>query len=302
MEDLNAMIVFARVVEARSFSTAAEQLGMSKSTVSKHVSRLEDRLGARLLNRTTRRLNPTEVGLAFYEHCARIAAEVEEAEAVASRLQTSPRGTLRVNAPVSFALLHVVPAIPEFLAHHPELTVDLTLNDRFVDLIDEGFDLAIRIATLPDSSLIARRLAPNRMVVCAAPAYLERHGVPREPGELGRHNCASYTYPALKNEWSFREGKREITIAVRGNFQSNNGGALRAAALAGLGIVLLPAFIVGEDLKIGTLKRLLGAYELPETSVYAVFPHNRHLSAKIRVFVDFLAARFGPAPYWDAAR
>ena len=301
MENLSAMIVFARVVEAKSFSTAARQLGMSKSTVSKHVSRLEDRLGARLLNRTTRRLSPTEVGLAFYERCARIATAVEEAEAAAMRLQSSPRGTLKVNAPMSFAVLHIAPAIPEFVARHPELSVDMTMNDRVVDLIDEGFDLAVRIGELPDSSLIARRLTANRLVVCAAPAYLARHGAPRVPAELGAHNCLGYTLGATSNEWRFLGPGGEHRVRVSGNFQANNGDALRRAAREGLGVVTLPTFIAGEDLRSGALRAVLADYALPESAVYAVYPHNRHLSAKVRAFVDFLVERFGPRPYWEPA-
>ena len=301
MENLSAMIVFARVVEAKSFSTAARQLGMSKSTVSKHVSRLEDRLGARLLNRTTRRLSPTEVGLAFYERCARIATEVEEAEAAAMRLQSSPRGTLKVNAPMSFAVLHIAPAIPEFVARHPELSVDMTMNDRVVDLIDEGFDLAVRIGELPDSSLITRRLAANRLVVCAAPAYLARHGAPRVPAELGAHNCLGYTLGATPNEWRFLGPGGEHRVRVSGNFQANNGDALRRAAREGLGVVTLPTFIAGEDLRSGALRAVLADYALPESAVYAVYPHNRHLSTKVRAFVDFLVEHFGPRPYWEPA-
>ncbi len=301
MENLSAMIVFARVVEAKSFSTAARQLGMSKSTVSKHVSRLEDRLGARLLNRTTRRLSPTEVGLAFYERCARIAIEVEEAEAAAMRLQSSPRGTLKVNAPMSFAMLHIAPAIPKFVARHHELSVDMTMNDRVVDLIDEGFDLAVRIGDLPDSSLIARRLAPNRRVVCAAPAYLARHGTPRAPAELGAHNCLGYTLGTSPNEWHFLGPGGEHSVRVSGNFQANNGDALRLAAREGLGLVTLPTFIAGDDLRSGALRAVLADYALPEGAVYAVYPHNRHLSAKVRAFVDFLVERFGPRPYWEPA-
>ncbi len=299
MENLSAMIVFARVVEAKSFSTAARQLGMSKSTVSKHVSRLEDRLGARLLNRTTRRLSPTEVGLAFYERCVRIATAVEEAEAAAMRLQSSPRGTLKVNAPMSFAVLHLAPAIPEFVARHPELRLDMTLNDRVVDLIDEGFDLAVRIGELPDSSLIARRLTANRRVVCAAPAYLARHGAPRVPAELGAHNCLGYTLGASPTEWRFLGPGGAHTVRVSGNFQANNGDALRLAALEGLGVVTLPTFIAGDDLRSGALRAVLADYALPESAVYAVYPHTRHLSAKVRAFVDFLVERFGPRPYWE---
>ncbi|MBT6118686.1 MAG: LysR family transcriptional regulator, partial [Rhodospirillaceae bacterium] len=194
MDHLAGMAVFAKVVEARSFTAAAEQLGLSKSAVSKQISRLEDRLGIRLLNRTTRRLSLTEAGAAYYERCARIVAEAEAADLAITHLQSEPRGVLQVNAPMSFGIAHVAPAIPDFLERYPELRVDMTLNDRVVDLVDEGFDVAIRIGALADSSLIARRLAESRMVAVAAPGYLQRHGAPDRPEDLERHNCLSYSY------------------------------------------------------------------------------------------------------------
>lgn len=300
LDSLSGMAVFAKVVEARSFTAAAFELGMSKSAVSKQISRLEDRLGARLLNRTTRRLSLTETGAAFYDRCARVVAEAQEAELAVTNLQSEPRGTLRVNAPMSFGHLHIAPAIPDFLARYPELRVDMTMNDRFVDLIDEGFDVAIRIARLTDSSLIARRLAPDRRVLCGAPSYFERHGEPETPDDLIRHNCLSYAYVSDTDQWQFIDGEGTRAVAVRGTLRANNGDAIRQALLAGLGIAILPSFIVGPDVQAGRLKEVLRPYVPNRASVYAVYPHSRHLSAKVRVFVDFLADRFGPSPYWDA--
>ncbi len=303
MDKLTGMAVFARVVEARGFTAAARQLGMSKSAVSKAVAALEDRLGARLLNRTTRRLSLTEVGHAFYERSARVVAEAEEAELAVTRLQEAPRGTLRLSAPLSFGLRHLGPALPGFMAAHPELRLDLDFTDRFVDLIEEGYDLAVRIGHLPDSSLIARRLAESRLVVCAAPAYWDRRGRPERPEELGGHDCLTYAYHPNPAEWPFAEpGGRRIAVRVDGALRTNNGDVSLQAALGGLGVVRLPTFIVGPDLAAGRLEAALTAYELPPLGVFAVYPHNRHLSAKVRAFVDFLAERFGrQAAGWDSA-
>ena len=301
MDTVAAMIVFAKVVEANSFSEAARRLGQSKSAISKQVAGLEDRLGARLLNRTTRRLSVTEVGAALYERCARIAAEVEAAEQVVTHLHAAPRGTLRVNAPMSFGHLHLAPAIPAFLDRYPEVAIDLTLNDRFVDLVDEGFDLAIRVARLNDSSLVARKLAPERVVVCAAPSYVARRGAPQAPADLTAHDCIVYAQPSPQDQWSFvdREGRRSA-VAVRGRLQANNGDAIRAALLAGAGVGRLPTFLVGADICEGRLVRLLPEYDsVFEGGVYAIYPHSRHLSPKVRAFVDFLVESFGPQPAWD---
>lgn len=299
LDSLSGMAVFAKVVEARSFTAAAAELGMSKSAVSKQISRLEDRLGARLLNRTTRRLSLTETGTAFYDRCARVVAEVQEAELAVTNLQAEPRGTLRVNAPMSFGHLHIAPAVPDFLARYPEVRVDMTMNDRFVDLIDEGFDVAIRIARLTDSSLIARRLAPDCRILCGSPAYFEKHGEPRTPDDLAGHNCLSYAYVSDTDQWQFIDGEGTRSISVRGNLRANNGDAIRQALLAGLGVAILPSFIVGPDVQAGRLKEVLRDHMPNRASIYAVYPHSRHLSAKVRVFVDFLADRFGPSPYWD---
>ena len=300
MDHLSAMAVFARVVEMESFSGAARDLGLSKSAVSKRVGRLEDRMGLRLLNRTTRRLSLTEAGAAFYEGCRRVVAEAEAAERAVTRLASAPRGRLKVNAPMSFGVRHLAPALPDFMARYPELTVDLALNDRLVDLVEEGFDVAVRIVRLEDSSLIARRLAPNRLVLCAAPFYLRAHGAPRAVEDLKGHECLLYSYLAAGDVWRLCGPGGERRLAVTGRLHINNGNALLAAALGGLGVALLPCFICGEDLRAGRLIQVLPEWSGPaDTAIAAVYPASRNLSPKVRVFVDFLAERFGGTPYWD---
>lgn len=299
MKNLAGMAIFARVVEERSFSAAARRLGLSKSMVSKEVTRLEQALGARLLNRTTRKLSLTEIGAAFYEPCARILQEAQEAELLVGRLHAEPRGVLRLTAPVAFGTLHVAPALPEFLAQYPDVRIDLTIGDRQVDLADEGLDLAIRIARVLPDNLVARRLAPINRVVCAAPAYFERHGIPRRPQDLARHNCLVYTHANPDSQWRFRSGKGEDVVPVQGTLTLNDDEALWQATLGGLGIALLPTFIVGKDLQSGRLQAVLGEHVPTERNLHALYLPNRHLSAKVRVFIDFLVARFSPEPYWD---
>jgi DNA-binding transcriptional LysR family regulator len=301
MDRLTSMEVFSRVVDAESFSEAARQLGMSRAMVSKHVLSLEDRLGARLLNRTTRRLSLTEVGAAYHERCKRIVSDAQEAEDAAGRLHAEPRGRLKVNAPMAFGIRHLAPAIPEFLERYPEVEIEMSMTDRFVDLIEEGYDVAVRIGRLAESSLIARRIAPIRNAVCGTPQYFEAHGTPKTPDDLVDHRCLIYTYPMPHEVWRFTGADRDYAVPVTGNFRVNNGDALRAAALRGLGIAILPTFIVGGDLRSGALRAVLTEFRSPDAAVYAVYPHSRHLSTKVRSFVDFLAARFGPSPYWENA-
>jgi DNA-binding transcriptional LysR family regulator len=299
-DQLDTMAAFARIVEAGSFSAAARELGRSKSSVSKRIARLEDRLGVRLLNRTTRRLSLTEAGRSFYEGCRRMLSEAEAAERAVAHLSGAPRGTLRVNVAMSFGVLHVAPALAGFMRRYPELSVELVLDDREVDLVEEGFDLGVRIRALPDSSLIARRLAPSRRFVCAAPSYLEAHGAPEAPEDLPRHACLLYSYQAQRSVWRLGGPAGERRVGVSGRLTANNGGALRNAALAGLGLAFLPSFIVGEDLRRGRLRRVLPDWrDADDIAVHAVYPAGRNLSPKVRVFVDHLAERFGPEPYWD---
>lgn len=300
MERLGDIAVFVQVVDSGSFTAAADRLGLSKAVVSKYVTRLEDHLGARLLNRTTRRLSLTEVGRTFYARSQAGLQEIEEAEAEVSRLQGAPRGTLRLNVPMSFGILHIAPAIPEFLARYPDLAVDMNLDDRQIDLIEEGFDLAIRIAELPDSSLVARRLAPCRHVVCGAPGYFQRHGIPRTPRELGDHNAITFQYQSSAREWHFlAPDGATLRVPISGTIQMNNSLALREALLHEAGITLTPTFVVGADIEAGRLQAVLTDYKTLELSIYAIYPQHRHLSPKVRAFVDFIAERFAGKPYWD---
>jgi DNA-binding transcriptional LysR family regulator len=300
MDNLSGMAVFAQVVEARSFTGAARRLGMSKAAVSKQVSRLEERLGARLLNRTTRRLSLTEVGAAFYERCARIVAEAEEAELAVTQLNETPRGTLRVDVPVDFGIQYLAPLLPPFMLANPELKVDMSFNDRFVDLVDEGHDLAVRIGQLPDSSLIARKLAESGSVICAAPDYWNSHGRPSHPSDLVNHNCFAYSYLATGNEWRLKGPEGDVAVRVSGSLAANNGNLLRQAAVAGLGVVATPIFMACDDLRGGRLEPVLRDYDPPKRGIHAVYPHNRHLSAKVRAFVDYLVEALNPTP-WDGA-
>lgn len=302
MDSLTDIVVFVRVVDDGSFTRAAERLKLSRSVVSKYVTRLEGRLGARLLNRTTRRLSLTEAGRIFYERSRRGLQDIEEAEAEVSRLQEKPRGVLRINSPMSFGILHIAPALPEFLAQHPEVSVEMNLDDRVVDVIEEGFDVSIRIAEMPDSSLIARRLAPCRHVIVAAPAYLEKHGTPRTPEDLRDHNIISFSYQASAYDWHFiSPDNKQVSVPVSGSIQANNSLALREALLRGVGITRTPTFVVGKDVQDGHLLSILGNYRTLEVSIYLVYPQRRHLSPKVRAFVDFMADRISEPPYWDTA-
>jgi DNA-binding transcriptional LysR family regulator len=300
MDRFAAIEAFVRVAETSSFSEAARRLRTSKSAVSRQVAAIEADLGVRLLQRTTRSLTLTEAGRSYFERARDILADLAEADQSVSRMQAAPRGRLRVNAPMSFGYLHLAPAIPDFLARHPEVSVELTMNDRFVDLVDEGFDIAVRIGSLADSSLVARRLAPIRRAVCASPDYLARRGTPVSPDDLGMHDCIGYTAVAAPQEWRFIDSDgKPWPVAVAGRLTVNNGDAIRAAALRGAGIAYMPTFIVGGDLQDGRLIRLLDDFVPQDMTLNAVYPHVRHLSPKVRAFVDFLAERFGPQPYWD---
>lgn len=302
VDSLAGMAVFAKVAEAKSFSAAAQRLGISKSAVSKQVAALERTLKARLINRTTRRLSLTEVGAAFYEHCARMLAEAEAAELAVTRLHAEPRGVLRVTAPAAFGHLHIAPAIPDFIARHADVAVQIVMNDRTVDLAEEGFDVAIRMTREHATNVVARRLAPVRWAVCAAPAYLERRGTPHAPADLARHNCLFYSFLETSTEWRFTSDTGDTSVRVAGNFTVNNSEALREAVLRGLGVALLPTFTVGADLRGKRLQQVLGEYRAHGTfgtEVYAVYLPTRYLSPKVRAFVDFFVERFSPEPYWD---
>lgn len=297
MDRFTGMAVFAKVVEAASFAAAARHFDMSPAMVSKHIQTLEARLGARLLNRTTRRVSPTEVGQGYYERCLRILSDLEEAELAAGDLQSAPRGLLRVTAPVSFGTHVLAPLIADYLKTYPEVSIDLSLDDPYVDLIEKRFDLAIRIGTLADSSLIARKLGTLGMVACASPAYLESKGKPQTPHDLIGHNCLVYNFASAHSAWHFfdKDGNEDV-IGVSGRFLASNPDALRALALKGAGIVLVPDRLVEKDLATGRLVHLLPDHRTQETAVQAVYPHSQCLSAKTRTFIDFLAAHFTAAP------
>jgi DNA-binding transcriptional LysR family regulator len=302
MDRLAAIEAFVRVAECGSFSKAAERLHSSKSVVSRQVGALEAELGARLLHRTTRALTLTEAGRSYFAQAARILADLAEANASVGQLQAAPRGRLHVSAPMSFGFLHLAPAVPDFLDRYPDVEIELAMNDRYVDLVDEGFDMAVRIGKLEDSSLVARKLAPARRTVCAAPAYLQARGVPGSPDDLKAHECLCYSNVGPSQEWRFvRPDGRPWPVEVRGRLHANNGDALRAAALRGFGLAVLPSFLVGRDFQSGALVSVLEAFMPQDSAVYAVYPHARHLSPKVRAFVDFLAERFAPDPYWDRA-
>ncbi|RBP07284.1 DNA-binding transcriptional LysR family regulator [Roseiarcus fermentans] len=300
MDRFAALEAFVRVAETQSFSEAARRLRISKSAVSRSVGALETELGARLFNRTTRSLNLTEAGRGYLERVTRILADLEDADRALGRLQARPRGRLQVSAPMSFGFLHLAPALPEFLARFPEVDVEMALSDRFVDLVDDGFDVALRIGALPDSSLVARRIAPIRLTLCASPDYFGRRGTPQAPDELKAHECLRNRTVARVEEWRFvdPDGKPRL-VPVSGRVGANNGDALRAMALAGVGVALLPTFIVGPDLSAGALVPALDRFLAQDLAMSAVYPHSRHLSPKVRAFVDFLVERFGRRPYWD---
>jgi DNA-binding transcriptional LysR family regulator len=304
MDLLASMQQLIEVVDSGSFSAAGRRLGLAPSSVARAIAGLEDELGVRLLNRSTRKLSLTEPGRLYLERTRRIVAEIEDANRSISQLEAAPRGLLRLNAPQSFGRLHIVPALPDFFAAYPEIRLDLSLTDAFVDLVEEGVDLAVRIGELQDSSLIARKLAPNRRVICASPAYVERHGRPSEPQALQAHNCLIYKRQAHRTAWWLRDPAGAThEVEVQGSLQTNNADALRAAVLGGLGIGILPTWLVGRDVHRGRLEVIFPEFTVSptalDTNIYAVFPFNGHLSPKVRAMVDFLAARFGPRPYWE---
>lgn len=300
MENLSDIAVFVQVVDSGSFTAAAERLQLSKSVISKYVTRLEDRLGARLLNRTTRRLSLTEAGRILYSRSQRGLEEIEAAEMEVSQLQQTPRGSLRFNTPMSFGILHIAPVLKDFQQAYPDVSIDMSLEDRQIDLVEEGYDLAIRIAELPDSSLVARRLGPCRHVLCASPAYLQQHGTPRTPEELQAHRALTYGYSESPREWRMlAPDGRYQTVTINSSMHMNNSLALREAILNDAGIVLIPTFIVGADIQSGRLQKILPTYRFQEFSIYAIYPQRKHLSPKVRAFVEFISEKISDLPYWD---
>lgn len=292
MEALSDLAVFVQVVERGSFTAAAEHLELSKAVVSKYVGRLEKRLGARLLNRTTRRLTLTEAGEALYARASVALADLAAAEAAVTELTGTPRGRLRVTAPVHFGEVWLAPQLREFCARYPELSLELDLDNRLVDLVAEGFDVGLRIATdLSSTSMVARTLARTRLLTVASPAYLAARGVPREPADLQHHDCLGYSLDRTPSEWRYRVNGQRVSVRVHGRIRCNNDGALKRAVLDGLGILRFPALFLRHELASGALVLLLEPYEPDPAVVAAIFPTRRNLAPKVRVFVDFLAER-----------
>ena len=298
LDRLRAFEVFVTVVSRQGFARAAETLDTSPANVTRYIAELEAHLGTRLLNRHSRKLSLTESGEALYERARAILADVDEAEAVSSSATVRPQGRLRINAPVSFGLLHLASRWPRFARRHPEVELDVSLIDRVVDVVDEGFDMAIRISRAGSSTHAARKLATSRNVVCASPDYLRAHGAPRTPADLARHACIVYAY--VGSEWHLQgdDGKPH-SVRVRSAMQANNGDTARIAALDGMGIIWQPTFLVGPDLRAGRLVPLLPGYRIADIDILAVYPSRRHLSAKVRAMIDFLAEEFGGVPPWD---
>lgn len=300
MDRLRAFEVFAAVVGQGSFTRAADKLDTSPANVTRYVNELEGSLGARLLNRTSRRLSLTETGRMLHERALAILEDVAEAEAIASTAAMQPRGRLRVNAPLSFGILHLAPLWPRFCARYPDIELDISLVDRVVDLVEEGYDLAIRISRGGSPALVSRKLATARHLICASPDYLARHGAPTRPEDLKEHACIAYVYSDSVDDWRLLDNAgKEHSVAVRQIMRTNNGDTARAAALAGLGIVRQPTFLIGQDLRRKRLVPLLTGYHMAETDVLAVYPSRRHLSAKVRVMIDFLAEAFRGTPPWE---
>ena len=304
LDRVTGLQVFARVAALGSLSAAARALGMSQTMATKHIAALELRLGTKLLHRTTRRLTLTEAGRNYLDSTDRILNDLDEADARATLETIEVRGTLRLNAPVSFGIREIAPLLPELSRRHPSLIIDLGLNDRFVDPIEEGWDLVIRIGGMKDSSMVARRLAPCSMIVCAAPSYIANHGKPKTIADLKNHNCLGYTLSRAvgADRWSFgTDGK--ASVAVRGSVRANNGDALVAAAIAGHGIVYQPAFLVSREIASGQLVVLkLDHPPVTIDGVFAAYPADRHPPAKVRATIDFFAGRFGAVPPWEKRR
>jgi len=293
--DLVDVLAFVRVAETGSFARAAERMGLSKPVLSRRVARLEQQLGARLLTRTARGAQPTDIGQAYHARAANILAELEAAQEVVAEAVTQVAGPIRLTAPLSFGIRHLAPALSEFAAAHPKVELDIVLEDKTVDLAEGGYDLAVRIGQLKDSALIARRIAPMRRVIVASPAYLARKGRPETPADLADHDVLLYAY----DQWRFRLNGHWETVRVSPVLRSNNGDMLLAAVTAGLGIAMLPTFIAGPALETGAVEPLLLDYPLDEGALHAVMPPGRATTARVRALVDFLVARFGPEPSWD---
>jgi DNA-binding transcriptional LysR family regulator len=302
VEHLPYLVTFARVVQSGSFVAGAEKLKLSPSVASKHISKLEEHLGARLLNRSTRKLSLTEAGTAYYEHAARILEELDHSEHAVQRLQAEPSGRLKLSTLNSFANAVLAPLLPEFLRRHPKVVLEIVCNDRLVDLTEEGYDLALRITRQPAPNVVARKLADIRFQICAAPAYLERHGAPAQPADLARHRCLGYPASITPGSaWRFLHDGQELTAPIQSVFEINSVETLRALALAGEGLALLPTYSVGAELRAGRLVTVMPDYRgFSESTLYAVYLPNRFGSPKLRAFVDFLLEQLRQPPWENA--
>lgn len=298
MDKTQAMASFVAVVEAGSFVAAADALGLSKAAVSRHVGELEQRLGTRLLQRTTRRLSLTDDGQRFHARARELLAAIDEAESEMTSRSAEPTGLLRINAPLSFGVRHLAPLWGRFAAAHPKLSLEVDLSDRVVDLVEEGYDLAVRITNLPSSQLVSRQLALSRMVLCASPDYLARHGVPAHPRDLAAHRVISYSYWSTRDEWRFTGPEGTVQVRTQPRIHTNNGDTCRAAALDHQGIILQPDFLVGDDLRQGALVELLPGYASLTIGIHAVYPSRKYLPVKTRRAVDFLVEAFA-VPSWQ---
>ncbi len=300
MDRLRAYEVFVAVVKRGSFTRAADALDTSPANVTRYIVELEAHLGTRLLNRTSRRLSLTAGGETLYERCVTILDDLAETEGIVSSSTLEPRGRLRINAPVSFGTLHLASLWPAFMQRYPDVQLDVSLVDRVVDMVDEGFDLGIRVSRAGSMGNAARKLASSRNVLCAAPAYLAAHGMPRVPSDLAGHRCIGYSYAASGDEWQFFDAdNKQHAVRVNCHMHTNNGGTARVAAVAGQGVIWQPTFLIGDDVRHGRLVPLLPGYRLHETDVLAMYPSHRHVSSRVRVMIDFLVEAFGGVPPWD---
>jgi len=293
MDTLDAMRVFVAVVERNGFSAAAQALDLSTAGVTRQIAALEKRLSTRLLNRTTRRVSPTSTGAAYYAECVRLLAEFDALEAGISAQALEPSGRLRINAPVSYGIARLGPLLAGYRARYPQVELDLSLSDRLVDMVEEGYDVAIRITRQPNPALIARKLADAQISLCAAPAYLDAHGRPQQPEDLSAHQCLSYSYWAGGDAWPLQGPRGEVSVPVRGSVRANNGDVLREAAIAGMGIILQPDFLVADALADGRLERVLPEWAVPGIGIHAVYTSRSHLAPKVRSFIDYLVEALG---------
>jgi len=304
MDRITSMVAFVKVVDSGGFSAAARRLDGSPTMMSKHVQFLEDTLGVRLLNRSTRKISLTEVGKAYYERCTQILGEIDKADAYARSLQSTPQGFLRVNTSPALSVF-IARTTARYAELYPEVSIKMTMTDRMIDMIEDGYDLAVRMHPVAESSLIVRRLTTYRLVLCGSPGYFARHGTPKVLAELERHNCLIYSYSPFGHEWRLGGKAAAQSVHVSGRFESNSGYALRLAALSGLGIVTAPHFLVADDLKSGRLVEILQEFPAPELAINIIYPHRQHLSTKVRAFVDIAVKQFhtdlaGLGDDWDS--